>query len=375
MQHTNRLFGLDIARLLAMLMMVQGHTIFCLLNETIINSEKWYWYLWTFVRGFTAPIFLMVSGAVHIFANKRNENGKVPLKTLKKRVKVCLILLFIGYLLQFPANSIFDIPFLDIHLLREFLKVNVLQLFSVTLLFLNFLFLITRNNRTLAIICFIIGNILIIGSHFSLQINWHNILPLLFSQYLTMDYGSIFPITPFSGYLYIGVFIGYLLQKTPSENRNKYIIKNFTLLSIPYLLIGIILSYWYSNVGYKLFGICSLNIGISIYRVGVSLLVIVFGTLISSWLLIFQNEISMLSKRSLFIYVFHLLLIYGTPITPGLRHLFFNVDIITALYCTLFVIFFSILFVFLYEHTYKNPKSNYFYKYIIVGLLIYMLLI
>jgi uncharacterized membrane protein len=35
---SNRLFGLDIARLLAMFMMVQGHTIYCLINDSILYS-------------------------------------------------------------------------------------------------------------------------------------------------------------------------------------------------------------------------------------------------------------------------------------------------------------------------------------------------
>jgi len=110
-------------------MMVQGHTIYCLLNDVIIGSDELFWQLWTFIRGFTAPVFLMVSGVVHIFVNKRNENGKLPLKTIRKRIMTCLILLFIGYLLQLPAQNIFYIPFLSERLLKEFLKINVLQMF------------------------------------------------------------------------------------------------------------------------------------------------------------------------------------------------------------------------------------------------------
>ena len=75
---SNRLFGLDIARLFAMLMMVQGHTIYCLINQSILFSGTTFWNNWTFIRGFTAPVFLMVSGAVHIFAN-----GCVPLDRMQ----------------------------------------------------------------------------------------------------------------------------------------------------------------------------------------------------------------------------------------------------------------------------------------------------
>jgi hypothetical protein len=114
--------------------------------------------------------------------------------------------------------------------------------------------------------------------------------------------------------------------------------------------------------------------GISIYRIGVSLLVIVAGTLISNKLVKFEKIISMLSKRSLFIYVFHLILIYGTAITPGIRYFFYKVDVFTGFYCAFFVIFFSILFVMLFEYGSKKIYLHYFFRYFIVALLIYILL-
>jgi len=192
---------------------------------------------------------------------------------------------------------------------------------------------------------------------------------------LTFQYGSIFPLIPFSGYLFLGVFLGYLLLNIPQANRNKYIITRFAVIGAIYLLVGFLLNYYYQAGGYKLLGKCNLNLGISTYRVGVSLLLIVLGTLISNKLLRFESIITTLSKRSLFIYVFHLLIIYGTPVSPGLRHLFYRVDTFTAFYCALFVIFFSVLFVLLYENTYKRPYIYHLYRYLIVALLIYMLLV
>ena len=357
-------------------MMVQGHTVYCLLNEVISESDGLFWQLWTFVRGFTAPIFLMVSGLVHIFVNKRDENGRLKVEIVKKRLTVCIVLLFVGYLLQFPATNIFYIPFLSQSLMKSFLKVNVLQLFSVSLLLLTFLFIIAKNNKTLATICFVVGNILIFSSHFLLQINYDNSeIPLSIVQYLTFNFDSIFPIAPFTGYLLLGTSFGYLLLNIPTENRNKYIITRFTTIGLVYLLLGILLNYFYKSGGYELIGVCKLNMGISVYRVGISLLVIVAGTLVSSKLTRFEKIITILSNRSLFIYVFHLILIYGTAITPGVGHFFYNVDVFTAFYCAVFVVFFSILFVVLYDYVSKRPHFRYLSRYFIVALLIYMLLL
>lgn len=159
-----------------------------------------------------------------------------------------------------------------------------------------------------------------------------------------MQTGSIFTILPFSGYIFIGVSIGYLLSQIPSCSRNRYIITRFPLLSLPYLAIGILIDYLY-NYGYLYFmGQVTLNVGVSLHRVGVSLLVCAFGGMLAGFLGRFQNIISMFSRRSLFIYVAHLLIIYGTPVSPGLRHLFYQVETFTAFYSALFVIFFSLLF-------------------------------
>jgi hypothetical protein len=358
-----------------MLMMVQGHTVYCLLTSGIVDSDIWYWHLWTAIRGYTAPIFLMVSGAVHIFANKRDENGIVPNATTKRRIKTCLMLFAVGYLLQFPANNLFDLPFLNYETLASFLKVNVLQLFAVTLIFLNILFKLTNSNKQLATICFIVGNALILASQFSLQVDWYKHLPIPFAAFFSMSKGTIFPIMPFSGYLLIGSAMGYLIQRVQPEKRNAYIVKNLFLIGLPYIVIGHLFGSLYGTYGHNVLGSPSIQLGLSIGRVGVAMWVISFSTLVCNALSSWENIISMLSKRSLLIYVIHLLIIYGSPITPGLRHFFFNVNAATAFYCAFFVIFFSILIVYLYDTSNKNIAANYFYKYVIVALLIYMLLI
>jgi len=373
--NSSRLFGLDVARLFAMLMMVQGHTIYCLLEGGIIASGDWYWTLWSFVRGFTAPVFLMVSGAVHIFANKRDEYGNFPNATAKKRIKICLILFVVGYLLQFPANTIYDLPFINIKYLYSFFKVNVLQMFAASLILLTILFKLTKSNKQLATVAFILGNVFILISHFSLQVDWFEHLPIPLASFFSMKHRTIFPLFPFTGYLLIGVFLGYLLQNTSSENRNSYIIKNFILIGIPYVIIGFLLDYWYVRGGSDVIGIATISMGVSVYRVGVAMIMIAAATFFSKFLLRFQPTISMFSKKALFIYVIHLLIIYGSPISPGLRHFFFNVDVFTAFYCAFFVIFFSLFLVYLYDLSLQKEGAKHFYKYLIVAFLIYRLLI
>ncbi|MBQ6270076.1 MAG: DUF1624 domain-containing protein [Bacteroidetes bacterium] len=385
-KQSSRIPSLDIARLLAMLMMVQGHTIYCLLDTNIINSGLWYWNTWTFIRGITAPVFLMVSGAVHIFANKRNEYGKIKKETIKKRFKTCGRLLIIGYLMQFPVSNLFDLPFIDINSWYAFFKVNVLQMFAASISILTILYIVTRKNSTLAIISFILGNIIIFSSPFVLTIKWFDILPIPFASFLSMEHRTIFPIFPFTAYLLIGTTVGYLVQKQPQERRTFYIATRLLIGGIFYILLSYLFKYTFCiNLNADS---CLSQSPISpvliIMRVGLAMLAISVAAWIClffeklknpKWWISLENIIGMFSKRALFIYVIHLIVIYGSPISPGIRHFFYQADVFTALYCAFFVIFITMLIVYIYDKTFSKIHFMQFYKYLIVALLIYMLFI
>ena len=55
-----RVVAVDIVRVFAMVMMLQGHTLDVLLRP---DCRFTFWYnWWLFCRGFTAPMFMMLSG-------------------------------------------------------------------------------------------------------------------------------------------------------------------------------------------------------------------------------------------------------------------------------------------------------------------------
>ncbi|MFW5662812.1 MAG: heparan-alpha-glucosaminide N-acetyltransferase domain-containing protein, partial [Bacteroidota bacterium] len=109
---SQRITALDLARFIAMLMMIQGHSLYAVASAQQLDTSIFPWNLWEFLRGFTAPVFLMVSGAVHVFANKREPDGYIAPARLNKRIKVSLIIMAVGYLMMFPADNIYHLPFI-----------------------------------------------------------------------------------------------------------------------------------------------------------------------------------------------------------------------------------------------------------------------
>ncbi len=117
-----------------MLMMIQGHTIYALADPSAYDISLFPWNIWHFCRGLTAPVFLIVSGAVHVFANKRLAGGGLSRRTIKKRITIASVLIAIGYLLVFPAERVWDLFFIEAVYWQRFFCVNILQLFGISLL-------------------------------------------------------------------------------------------------------------------------------------------------------------------------------------------------------------------------------------------------
>ena len=62
-----RIVFLDLLRALAVMMMVEGHTIDVLLLNEYRSYDYLGFRLWQFTRGMTAPIFLLTAGTVFIY--------------------------------------------------------------------------------------------------------------------------------------------------------------------------------------------------------------------------------------------------------------------------------------------------------------------
>ena len=98
-----RLKFIDMARSIAILLMLEGHFIGCTLmgQENYHNTNNVFYTMWNFVRGFTAPMFFTVTGVVFIYLlSMNNSEPFLKNKRVKAGFKRSLELLFWGYLLQ-----------------------------------------------------------------------------------------------------------------------------------------------------------------------------------------------------------------------------------------------------------------------------------
>lgn len=106
MEKPKRILFLDLMRVLALFMMIQGHTTYDFLDLAIRDGSSTGIKIWTSLRGYTAPFFMMVSGAVFTFLMLSQEKPDGSNPRIKAGSKRIVTLLFWGYMLNFPIYVI-----------------------------------------------------------------------------------------------------------------------------------------------------------------------------------------------------------------------------------------------------------------------------
>ena len=317
----SRLFALDLARLLAMLMMMQGHTIDALVSPQWIDLNVYPGNIWQFFRGLTAPIFLIVSGTVHVFAMKRDESGAMSEETRKRRMRWAWIILLWGYMLVFPANRLIDLPTVAAETWYYVFQVNILQLTAVTLMFIVWLSTKTYSVKSLGIRSAFIAAGIFIASPAIHLVDWFEFLPGFIGGFISYKHGSLFPLFPTSGFMFLGVAFGSYLYTIGSERREKFLKQWIFVVALAAIGGGIA---FYHATDWIATTMEYYNPGSMIMRTGIILSFIGICAHLHRFVKRFENLLVFFSSKSLHIYILHLILLYGTPWFPSIGRIFMH---------------------------------------------------
>ncbi|MDW8075204.1 MAG: heparan-alpha-glucosaminide N-acetyltransferase domain-containing protein [Bacteroidota bacterium] len=312
MQHrasTERLAELDAAKFLAMVAMVTGHVLDALVRSDQLDINRFPWSLWHWWRGITAPIFLTISGILFALTMQRNKQGVIEAGILRRRVLRAAQLLAIGYLLVFPANRIFDLPFVEDQVLQAFFQVNILQLVAVSLLLLVVIALLFPNPGAFRYATLGTGIGISLLTPFVHSIPWYEQIPAPLAAYVSYEGGSLFPIFPFSAYMALGAWIGTLLVDV--QTSRVVWLRRFCFAAGGALVVGgAAMSLLLSLPQVDLYRYTPMGVAI---RQGTALLFIGGVSLLMPLLRSVQSLLALFGKQALTIYVLHLVLLFGTP--------------------------------------------------------------
>ncbi|MFN6135270.1 MAG: heparan-alpha-glucosaminide N-acetyltransferase domain-containing protein [Bacteroidota bacterium] len=315
----SRLYALDLARFVAMLLMIQGHVLDALVMPSVIDVTQPPWNIWSWIRGLTAPVFLTVSGAVHVFAAKRNAEGRILDSTLERRMRWAVTILVIGYLLVFPGKRVIDLPYVTSEGWHTFFAVNILQLVGAAMSVFVAVMQSTRSVADMGRRAALAAALILACSPLAHLDVVHAMLPIWLQPYLTSQYGSLFPFFPFATYLFLGVVIGARLHALPSEERDARLVQMGVRFGIPLAILGYGLLYGLVAMGVSQKSIDNADSVLLVAARFGAVLVIFAGAvklLRLTWRL--RSSYILFGSKSLYIYVIHVVLLFGTPWWDGI---------------------------------------------------------
>lgn len=307
--------ALDALRCLAIVLMVQGHTFYALLDPSE-RSRPWFW-LHDRLHGLTAPMFLFASGlAFGVTTLGGFAEHARPGPALASRMKRYGMLVAIGYALQLPGQSLIAPLASGTLLSASVLRIGPLQALGVVLGVCQLLVLLCRRRAPFVVTIGCLLALTLAVSPWIWQGGLSDRTPLALAMWLDSRHGSDFPLFPWATFVFAGVIVAELV-------RRHALAATTWRVSIAGALLAVLAPWlWYGGYGLDAWAAWATSPFFVLERLGYVLLAL--AGLCALELALGTKDRSLfdvsaqLSRRSLVVYVVHLLILYGTPFTPNL---------------------------------------------------------
>ena len=337
MQKT-RLYFIDIARSIAILLMLEGHFVDNALMDVYRDTNNDIYNAWLFVRGFTSPIFLTITGIVFTYlliGNNHLEYFKN--NRIKKGYKRVVELLFWGYVVQVYAFHVLQC--IGIGILSILILYGIYKVVKIIPLWVYFFFAGT-----------IIFSSYIVISSWPKEYYWPESAPIFIQNMFHGKY-SIFPILPRMGYTMYGAMIGVILYTYKSKVKEwSFILSVFLIGALLYFFLKdilLILDRIFAHPIYHLYKVDWLYECLGMVLIILSILI----TLEKFIGEIKPNLFLKIGQNTLTIYILHMVLLYGSITGFGINRVIHKNltpwQILPATIC--FILFFVILIYYLDE--------------------------
>ncbi len=323
MQDKNRIVLLDILRAIGVMLMIEGHTVDAVLSPVYKDAGSTIFQFWTFFRGLTAPFFFFSAGLAFVVATVRDSGGSLSVshKAKLRRVRRIAMLLFLGYLLHFPAQLLYNPSNVSSGEWKIFYLADALQIISLSLLVILAISILAKRKGTLLRWYVIAAFVSLAIAPLTEPIVWEKFTSPFIYSYLTCRSGSFFTFFPFSAYLFAGASFGAAAISLPADTRAHLLSGSFMKAAIVSLLLFMVFypiqvqfvspaaDYWKALPAVNLlrFGLVTLVASVVGYAsLGISS---------------FPRILPAIGRSSLTVYVVHLMIVYGSPVNKGLAQL------------------------------------------------------
>jgi uncharacterized membrane protein len=311
----HRVIFIDLARALAVVLMVSGHTSSALLASRYRTGD---WVqAWEFQRGLTSALFLLLSGFAFSIATSRHWASHItPSFALVKRLRRFGLFILLGYALHFPVRRFAMLADATDQQWRAFLSVDVLQLIGVTFVAVQLLVLIVQSRRVFMAAAFILAAVVIGAAPAMWRTDWTGALPLAVASYLSPGTGSQFPLFPWAGFVLIGAGAGQIYARWGAAHLSAF--ANWGML-VPGVALTVV-AYGISGTPLPASGVDDFRWvpGEILTRTGVCLAILGVVAHASRRIAQLPHVFGAVAQESLVVYFIHLCIVYGSIWNAGL---------------------------------------------------------
>jgi acyltransferase len=317
--HSRRVIFIDLARALAAVFMLYGHTVSVLLAPRY-QTGTWF-DIWVFQRGLTSSLFLLLSGFAFSIATGRHWSSHGQLSpAVIRRIRRFSLFIVLGYALHFPVARFVDLPYATSERWRSFLAVDVLQLIGVTFIGVQFLVMLTRSRRVFGWTAFALALATVLVTPWFWRVEWTSYVPLSISSYLSPAAGSQFPLFPWAAYVLTGAALGQWYLTWGTARLDWY--ANVALFAPGLALVTLafvveLLPAWLVGVG--AFDTVPNQVAL---RMGASLMLLALIARASQRITRLPHIFGAVAQETLLIYFVHLCIVYGSVWNRGLAQAF-----------------------------------------------------
>lgn len=313
----SRYLFIDLLRFIAAVCMVQGHVFDALLSP--IEKARPLYYLHDVAHGFVPPTFFFLAGAAFSVSTVRRwDEYHAWTDSTRGRITRFLGLIAIGYALHLPYFSLSKI--LSTATPAEWsalLQADATQCIGVTLLLLQVSLLFVPRRSGLLAIAAAGAVITIMATPLMWSLDPSGV-PLWLWAYLNPKSGSWFPLFPSAAFVFGGTVFGYVLVTITDMRRLRSLMRWTVIAAVAATAVTAVLI---ALPAYALppARFVEGDLRVMLMRLG-------FAVGITGALFLVEGAIRLpsrlpviMGRESLFIYVLHLLIVYGSVLVPGLN--------------------------------------------------------
>ena len=313
--HSRRVIFIDLARALAAVFMLYGHSVSALLHPRY-QTGTWF-DIWVFQRGLTSTLFLLLSGFAFSIATGRHWSSHGQLSpAVLKRIRRFSLFIVLGYALHFPVARFADLAYATPERWRSFLAVDVLQLIGVTFIGVQILVMLTRSRRMFGWTALAIAVAAILLTPWFWRVDWASRLPLSIAAYLSPSTGSQFPLFPWSAYVLLGAALGQWYHRWGTARLDWY--ANVALFAPGLALVTLaFLVDW--TLGTQAWESVPNQVAL---RMGASLMLLALVARGSQRITRLPHVFGAVAQETLLIYFVHLCIVYGSVWNRGLAQVY-----------------------------------------------------